>query len=68
MSAMTFQLAKRHFFQALSNQGYGAWIGKPLEEKSFETEEGTGSNGANVFMGYGSSRNGDEMEYKQDEV
>uniref|UniRef100_A0A7N6BLI2 Adenosine deaminase RNA specific n=1 Tax=Anabas testudineus TaxID=64144 RepID=A0A7N6BLI2_ANATE len=33
MSAMSFQLAKQQFFQTLSSHGYGAWIGKPLEEK-----------------------------------
>uniref|UniRef100_A0A8C7YJG1 Adenosine deaminase RNA specific n=1 Tax=Oryzias sinensis TaxID=183150 RepID=A0A8C7YJG1_9TELE len=37
ISATSFQLAKQHFFQALSLHGYGAWIGKPLEEKSFES-------------------------------
>uniref|UniRef100_A0A667Z989 Adenosine deaminase RNA specific n=1 Tax=Myripristis murdjan TaxID=586833 RepID=A0A667Z989_9TELE len=36
MSALAFQLAKQQFFQALNVHGYGAWIGKPLEEKSFE--------------------------------
>uniref|UniRef100_A0A3Q0RRD1 A to I editase domain-containing protein n=1 Tax=Amphilophus citrinellus TaxID=61819 RepID=A0A3Q0RRD1_AMPCI len=33
MSAVSFQQAKQQFFQALSAHGYGAWIGKPLEEK-----------------------------------
>uniref|UniRef100_A0A672YSW9 Adenosine deaminase RNA specific n=1 Tax=Sphaeramia orbicularis TaxID=375764 RepID=A0A672YSW9_9TELE len=33
MYAMSFQLAKRQFFDALVVHGYGAWIGKPLEEK-----------------------------------
>ncbi|XP_026083159.1 double-stranded RNA-specific adenosine deaminase-like [Carassius auratus] len=37
-AATSFQDAKRLFFLALSQQGYGAWIGKPLEEKSFEGE------------------------------
>lgn len=68
MSAMSFQLAKQQFFRALSVHGYGAWIGKPLEEKSFESGEGTGNNGASVPVGYGSSRNGGAMEYKQEEV
>ncbi|XP_034030633.1 double-stranded RNA-specific adenosine deaminase [Thalassophryne amazonica] len=40
MSAVTFQQAKQQFFQALSIHGYGAWIGKPLEEKSFESGDG----------------------------
>uniref|UniRef100_A0A3Q3VRE0 Uncharacterized protein n=1 Tax=Mola mola TaxID=94237 RepID=A0A3Q3VRE0_MOLML len=35
-SALSFQLVKQQFFQALCNHGYGSWIGKPLEEKSFE--------------------------------
>ncbi|XP_030225896.1 double-stranded RNA-specific adenosine deaminase [Gadus morhua] len=39
VSALTFQLAKQNFFQALHVHGYGAWIGKPLEEKSFESAE-----------------------------
>ncbi|XP_042280038.1 double-stranded RNA-specific adenosine deaminase [Thunnus maccoyii] len=68
MSAMSFQLAKQQFFQALSVHGYGAWIGKPLEEKSFEAGEGTGNNGANFPVGYSSSRNGGTMEYKQEEA
>ncbi|XP_023264684.1 double-stranded RNA-specific adenosine deaminase [Seriola lalandi dorsalis] len=68
MSAMSFQLAKQQFFRALSVHGYGAWIGKPLEEKSFESGEGIGKNGASVPVGYGSSRNGGAMEYKQEEA
>ncbi|XP_076593138.1 double-stranded RNA-specific adenosine deaminase [Chaetodon auriga] len=64
MSATSFQLAKQQFFQALSVHGYGAWIGKPLEEKSFEAGEGTGNNGASVPVGYSSSRNGGAMDYK----
>ncbi|XP_042345443.1 double-stranded RNA-specific adenosine deaminase [Plectropomus leopardus] len=68
MSAMHFQQAKQQFFRALSGHGYGAWIGKPLEEKSFESGEGNGNNGANAPMGFGSSRNGGAMEYKQDEA
>ncbi|XP_007255997.3 double-stranded RNA-specific adenosine deaminase [Astyanax mexicanus] len=39
MGAASFQQAKALFFQALGQQGYGAWIGKPLEEKSFEAGE-----------------------------
>ncbi|XP_030604924.1 double-stranded RNA-specific adenosine deaminase isoform X2 [Archocentrus centrarchus] len=58
MSAVSFQQAKQQFFQALSAHGYGAWIGKPLEEKSFEAWEGNGNNGAPV----GSSDNGGAME------
>uniref|UniRef100_A0A4W5Q7V9 Adenosine deaminase RNA specific n=1 Tax=Hucho hucho TaxID=62062 RepID=A0A4W5Q7V9_9TELE len=36
MAAMSFQVAKQQFFGALGSHGYGAWIGKPLEEKSFD--------------------------------
>ncbi|XP_070768105.1 double-stranded RNA-specific adenosine deaminase [Enoplosus armatus] len=68
MSAMSFQLAKQQFFRALGVHGYGAWIGKPLEEKSFEAGEGSRSNGASVPVVYGSSRNGAAMEYKQEEA
>ncbi|KAK2844617.1 hypothetical protein Q5P01_011276 [Channa striata] len=68
MSAQSFQLAKQQFFQALSSHGYGAWIGKPLEEKSFEAGEGTGSNEASLLVGCDSSRNGGAMEYKQEEA
>ncbi|KAM7420864.1 hypothetical protein PAMA_015191 [Pampus argenteus] len=68
MSATSFQLAKQQFFKALSVHGYGAWIGKPLEEKSFEAGEGTGNNGASLHVAYGSSRNGGTMEYKQEEA
>uniref|UniRef100_A0A7N6ABL9 Adenosine deaminase RNA specific n=1 Tax=Anabas testudineus TaxID=64144 RepID=A0A7N6ABL9_ANATE len=68
MSAMSFQLAKQQFFQTLSSHGYGAWIGKPLEEKSFESGEGTGNSGTSVPVGYGGSRNGGAMEYKQEEA
>lgn len=66
LSATSFQLAKQQFFQALSVHGYGAWIGKPLEEKSFESGEGTWNIGSSV--GYGSSRNGGAMEFKQEDV
>uniref|UniRef100_A0AAR2KGS7 Adenosine deaminase RNA specific n=1 Tax=Pygocentrus nattereri TaxID=42514 RepID=A0AAR2KGS7_PYGNA len=38
MAATSFQQTKAQFFQGLGQQGYGAWIGKPLEEKSFERE------------------------------
>uniref|UniRef100_A0A671WK89 Adenosine deaminase RNA specific n=1 Tax=Sparus aurata TaxID=8175 RepID=A0A671WK89_SPAAU len=68
MSAMSFQLAKQQFFRALSIHGYGAWISKPLEEKSFEAGEGNGNNGASVPVGYGSSRNGGALEVKQEEA
>ncbi|XP_068998834.1 double-stranded RNA-specific adenosine deaminase [Embiotoca jacksoni] len=68
MSAMCFQQAKQHFFKALSVHGYGAWIGKPLEEKSFESGEGGWNNGSSVPVGYGSSRNGGAVEYKQEEA
>ncbi|KAI7807176.1 double-stranded RNA-specific adenosine deaminase [Triplophysa rosa] len=36
MAAASFQDAKRLFFLTLTQHGYGTWIGKPLEEKSFE--------------------------------
>uniref|UniRef100_A0AAR2JS67 Adenosine deaminase RNA specific n=1 Tax=Pygocentrus nattereri TaxID=42514 RepID=A0AAR2JS67_PYGNA len=39
MAATSFQQTKAQFFQGLGQQGYGAWIGKPLEEKSFEAGE-----------------------------
>ncbi|XP_029306624.1 double-stranded RNA-specific adenosine deaminase [Cottoperca gobio] len=70
MSAMSFQQAKQQFFRALSGHGYGAWIGKPLEEKSFESGEGKRNNGASLPVGYGSSRNGGAaaMEFKQDKA
>uniref|UniRef100_A0AAQ4Q346 Adenosine deaminase RNA specific n=1 Tax=Gasterosteus aculeatus aculeatus TaxID=481459 RepID=A0AAQ4Q346_GASAC len=58
LSATSFQQAKHNFFRALSGHGYGAWIGKPLEEKSFESGEGNRNNGASLPVGYGSSRNG----------
>ncbi|CAM4700259.1 unnamed protein product [Leuciscus chuanchicus] len=38
MAATSFQDTKRLFFLALNQHGYGSWIGKPLEEKSFEGE------------------------------
>lgn len=68
MSALFFQQAKQQFFRALSLHGYGAWISKPLEEKSFESGEGNRNNGAGVPGGYTSSRNGAAMEIKQDEA
>ncbi|XP_047454778.1 double-stranded RNA-specific adenosine deaminase [Mugil cephalus] len=68
MSALSFQTAKQQFFQALSVHGYGAWIGKPLEEKSFEAGEGSGNNGPSFPLGYRNSRNGGAMESKQDEA
>uniref|UniRef100_A0A8C2H0L0 Double-stranded RNA-specific adenosine deaminase-like n=1 Tax=Cyprinus carpio TaxID=7962 RepID=A0A8C2H0L0_CYPCA len=45
MAATSFQDAKRLFFLALNQHGYGAWIGKPLEEKSFEGEATKGGSG-----------------------
>lgn len=65
MSALSFQLAKQQFFQALGAQGYGAWIGKPLEEKSFEAGEGTGNNSTSVSVGCSGSRSNG---YKQEKV
>lgn len=66
MAAATFQHAKQQFFRALSDHGYGAWIGKPLEEKSFEA--GEGNNGSSFPVGYGNSRNGGATELKQEEL
>ncbi|KAM3873305.1 double-stranded RNA-specific adenosine deaminase [Diretmus argenteus] len=69
LSAVSFQLAKQQFFQALNVHGYGAWIGKPLEEKSFEALEGAKNNGASVtVLGHSCSKNGAAMEIKQEEV
>ncbi|KAK1895382.1 Double-stranded RNA-specific adenosine deaminase [Dissostichus eleginoides] len=68
MSATSFQLAKDLFFRALSSHGYGAWIGKPLEEKSFDSGEGNANNGSSLPFGFGSSRNGGAMEIKQEEA
>ncbi|XP_061676104.1 double-stranded RNA-specific adenosine deaminase isoform X2 [Syngnathoides biaculeatus] len=59
LASSSFQLAKHRFFQALGDHGYGAWIGKPLEEKSFEAREET----ASVTAAFGSCRNGGAMEY-----
>uniref|UniRef100_A0A672FSQ4 Adenosine deaminase RNA specific n=1 Tax=Salarias fasciatus TaxID=181472 RepID=A0A672FSQ4_SALFA len=68
-SALSFQAVKQQFFEALNVHGYGAWIGKPLEEKSFEAGEGTGnSDGGGVAMGLGNSRNGGATEFKQEEA
>ncbi|XP_040020981.2 double-stranded RNA-specific adenosine deaminase [Gasterosteus aculeatus] len=68
LSATSFQQAKHNFFRALSGHGYGAWIGKPLEEKSFESGEGNRNNGASLPVGYGSSRNGGAVEFKQEDA
>ncbi|KAM6936052.1 double-stranded RNA-specific adenosine deaminase isoform 1-T2 [Lycodopsis pacificus] len=68
LTAMPFQLAKQNFFRALSCHGYGAWIGKPLEEKSFESGEGNRNNGTSVPVGYGSSRNCGAVEVKQEDA
>uniref|UniRef100_H3B681 Adenosine deaminase RNA specific n=1 Tax=Latimeria chalumnae TaxID=7897 RepID=H3B681_LATCH len=38
-AATDFQKAKVHFVQALEQMGYGNWIRKPLEEKSFVCTE-----------------------------
>ncbi|XP_062255012.1 double-stranded RNA-specific adenosine deaminase isoform X2 [Platichthys flesus] len=62
MAAMSFQLAKQQFFEGLGVHGYGAWISKPLEEKSFEVLEGLRKNGASLPSGYGNSRNGAALE------
>ncbi|XP_061572871.1 double-stranded RNA-specific adenosine deaminase [Cololabis saira] len=68
MAATTFQLARQQFFQALSAHRYGAWISKPLEEKSFEALEGTRNNGLNIPVGNGSNTNGGAAVYKQAEA
>ncbi|XP_029927808.1 double-stranded RNA-specific adenosine deaminase [Myripristis murdjan] len=68
MSALAFQLAKQQFFQALNVHGYGAWIGKPLEEKSFEAAEGNGNNGGSVPAGYSGNKNGGVTETKKEEA
>ncbi|KAM9488061.1 double-stranded RNA-specific adenosine deaminase [Clarias gariepinus] len=39
MAATPFQRAKEQFFKALGQLGYGTWIGRPQEEKSFEAEQ-----------------------------
>lgn len=67
MAALSFQVAKQQFFQALGSHGYGAWIGKPLEEKGFDAKEGAGYEGQaagqageNVAVGnqgYGNNNN-----------
>lgn len=39
MAATSYQVAKEQFFKALGQLGYGTWIGRPQEEKSFEAGE-----------------------------
>ncbi|KAK2855192.1 hypothetical protein Q7C36_007061 [Tachysurus vachellii] len=39
MAACSFQQAKEQFYKALSQLGYGTWIGRPQEEKGFEAVE-----------------------------
>lgn len=39
MAASSFQQAKKQFYKALGQLGYGTWIGRPQEEKSFEAVE-----------------------------
>lgn len=68
MAALSFQLAKQQFFQALTAHGYGTWIGKPLEEKSFEAGESSWNNEGSVPVGHSSSSNGGPMEIKQEVV
>uniref|UniRef100_A0A1A7YY39 Adenosine deaminase, RNA-specific n=2 Tax=Iconisemion striatum TaxID=60296 RepID=A0A1A7YY39_9TELE len=68
MSATSFQQAKQMFFKALSVHGYGAWIGKPLEEKSFEVVEATRNNDANLFLGCRSIKREGPVELKQEGV
>ncbi|XP_019734272.1 double-stranded RNA-specific adenosine deaminase isoform X1 [Hippocampus comes] len=64
LAANSFQLAKYRFFQALGDHGYGAWIGKPLEEKSFEAGEESPS----VPAAFSGARNSGAMEYNQAEA
>lgn len=64
MAALSFQLAKQQFFQALAAHGYGTWIGKPLEEKSFEAGESSWSDEASVPVG--GSSNGEPADTKQE--
>ncbi|KAJ0000448.1 hypothetical protein NQD34_012290 [Periophthalmus magnuspinnatus] len=66
MLAEDFQKAKRLFFQALSVQGYGAWIGKPMEEKSFEL--GTWNSMTNCPSGNNGNNNRSVMEIKAQEA
>lgn len=68
MLAKDFQKAKKLFFQALSVQGYGAWIGKPTEEKSFEASAETWKNRADCATVNDGSNNGSAMEFKEEEV
>uniref|UniRef100_A0A4W5K2H0 Adenosine deaminase RNA specific n=1 Tax=Hucho hucho TaxID=62062 RepID=A0A4W5K2H0_9TELE len=56
MAAMSFQVAKQQFFDALGSHGYGAWIGKPLEEKSFD--EAAASDGQGAGSGHVRKDNG----------
>ncbi|KAK7878218.1 hypothetical protein WMY93_031170 [Mugilogobius chulae] len=65
MLAEDFQKAKSLFFQALGVQGYGAWIGKPMEEKSFEL--GLWNDLANCPSGNNGNDNGNMMEVKAEE-
>ncbi|TTB12812.1 Sorting nexin-27 [Bagarius yarrelli] len=44
MAARSFQQAKEQFYKALSQLGYGTWIGRPQEEKSFEASESEAQN------------------------
>ncbi|XP_068179352.1 double-stranded RNA-specific adenosine deaminase isoform X2 [Antennarius striatus] len=67
LSALTFQLVKQQFFEALSVHGYGAWIGKPLEEKSFEPKERVGNYETSVPFGNSSNRNGGAIQIKIEE-
>lgn len=62
-SAASFQLAKQRFFQALGVHGYGAWISKPLEEKSFEE---LGLSDSSLAVGF--SGNGNALKLKQEEM
>uniref|UniRef100_A0A8C5EW47 Adenosine deaminase RNA specific n=1 Tax=Gouania willdenowi TaxID=441366 RepID=A0A8C5EW47_GOUWI len=67
MAATSFQTVKQQFFHALNSHGYGAWISKPLEEKSFDAVEGMGNNGASFPVGCCQDGNATPMEFQQEE-
>lgn len=49
MAARSFQQAKEQFYKALSQLGYGTWIGRPQEEKSFEASESGAQNSVSAL-------------------
>ncbi|CAL9705704.1 unnamed protein product [Knipowitschia caucasica] len=66
MLAENFQKSKTLFFQALGGQGYGAWIGKPMEEKTFES--GTWNNMVNCPIGNNGNYSENAMEIKTEDA